>query len=104
MPSEPVRVVYTSNGCEIDLGRRELRVRGSPVPVGGRAFEVVELLLRSAGDLLTKDELMDRIWPGAVQRLLDLVTAYRAVTLTDAVAALRPVYARFLRKGSTQPT
>jgi hypothetical protein len=27
-----------------DLGRRELRARGIPVPLGGRAFEVVTVL------------------------------------------------------------
>lgn len=30
-----------------------------------RAFEILEVLARSAGELVTKDELMDRIWPGA---------------------------------------
>lgn len=30
-----------------------------------RAFEVLEVLARSAGELVTKDELMGRIWPGA---------------------------------------
>ncbi len=52
--------------CEIDLARRELRNRGVPVPIGGRAFEIIEVLVRSAGDLVTKDDLMDRIWPGAI--------------------------------------
>jgi predicted ATPase/DNA-binding winged helix-turn-helix (wHTH) protein len=36
------------------------------VPVGGRAFEIIEILARSAGELVTKDELMSRVWPGAV--------------------------------------
>ena len=36
------------------------------MPVGGRAFEIIEFLAQSAGELITKDELMDRIWPGAV--------------------------------------
>ena len=36
------------------------------MPVGGRAFEVIEVLALSAGELVTKDQLMDRIWPGAV--------------------------------------
>ena len=58
--------VYVSGECEIDLGRQELRVRGSPVPVGGRAFKVIEILAQSAGQLVTKDELMNRIWPGAI--------------------------------------
>jgi predicted ATPase/DNA-binding winged helix-turn-helix (wHTH) protein len=58
--------VYVSGECEIDLGRQELRVQGSPVPVGGRAFKVIEMLAQSAGQLVTKDELMNRIWPGAI--------------------------------------
>ena len=61
-----LRPVYASGACEIDLARRELRVVGSPVPVGGRAFEIVEILAESAGELVTKNELMDRVWPGAI--------------------------------------
>ena len=57
--------VFVSGECEIDLARRELRVLGSPVPVGARAFEIVEVLAQSAGELVTKDELMNRVWPGA---------------------------------------
>ena len=66
MSSAGIRPVYASGDCEIDLSRRELRILGSPVPVGGRAFEIVEILAESAGELVTKDELMSRIWPGAV--------------------------------------
>src|ERR1700746_482429 len=66
MFAESTRPVYASGECEIALSRRELRVRGSPVPVGGRAFEIIEVLAQSAGELVTKDELMDRIWPGAI--------------------------------------
>src|SRR6516225_3349146 len=58
--------VYASGECEIDLARQELRVQGSPVPVGGRAFKIIEILAQSAGQLVTKDELMNRIWPGAI--------------------------------------
>jgi predicted ATPase/DNA-binding winged helix-turn-helix (wHTH) protein len=46
--------------------RRELRSSGRPVPLGGRAFEIVEALVGSAGELVTKDDLMHRIWPGAI--------------------------------------
>ena len=61
-----LRSVFASAECEIDLARRELRVRGSPAPIGGRAFEIVEILAQSAGELVTKDELMGRVWPGAI--------------------------------------
>ena len=60
------RAIYTSGDCEIDLARRELRVQGTAVPVGGRAFEIIEFLAQSAGSLVTKDQLMGRIWPGVI--------------------------------------
>jgi non-specific serine/threonine protein kinase len=50
----------------VDLARRELRARGVPVPIGGRAFEIVEVLVQSAGELVTKNDLMGRVWPGAI--------------------------------------
>ena len=40
--------------------------RGIPVPIGVRAFEIIEALVRSGGQLVTKDDLMARVWPGAV--------------------------------------
>jgi predicted ATPase/DNA-binding winged helix-turn-helix (wHTH) protein len=51
---------------EVDLARRELRARGVPVPIGGRAFEIIEVLVQSAGELVTKNDLSARVWPGAI--------------------------------------
>jgi len=59
-------LVYACDQWEIDLGRRELRSRGIPVPLGGRAFEIVTVLVQSATDLVTKDHMMERVWPGAI--------------------------------------
>src|SRR4029453_8561350 len=58
--------VYTCGPWEVDLGRRELRSRGTPVALGSRAFEIVEVLARAGGQLVSKDDLMARIWPGAI--------------------------------------
>jgi predicted ATPase/DNA-binding winged helix-turn-helix (wHTH) protein len=60
------RPVYASGECEVDLARRELRVLGASTPIGGRAFDILELLVRSAGELVGKDELMEHVWPGAI--------------------------------------
>jgi predicted ATPase/DNA-binding winged helix-turn-helix (wHTH) protein len=65
MFAEGSRSIHASGECEIDLVRHELWVRGSSVPIGGRAFEIIEILVLSAGELVTKDELMSRVWPGA---------------------------------------
>src|ERR1700682_6500072 len=58
-------LVYACDQWEIDLGRRELRSRGIAVPLGGRAFEIVTVLVQSASEFVTKDHLMERVWPGA---------------------------------------
>ncbi|HTI01635.1 MAG TPA: winged helix-turn-helix domain-containing protein, partial [Acidisoma sp.] len=66
MTEQGPRAVFASTGWEIDLIRRELRARGVAVPLGSRAFEILEVLARSGGELVSKYRLMERVWPGAV--------------------------------------
>jgi predicted ATPase/DNA-binding winged helix-turn-helix (wHTH) protein len=66
MAAGGLQAVYDSGACEIDLARRELRVLGSPVPLGARAFGIIEALARAAGALVTKEQLMVRVWPDVV--------------------------------------
>lgn len=61
-----LKPVYAYQDWEIDLARRELRLRGAPVPIGSRAFEIIEVLVEAAGDTINKYDLMERVWPGAV--------------------------------------
>jgi DNA-binding winged helix-turn-helix (wHTH) protein len=44
--------------------RREVRAEAGPVPMGARAFDVLVTLLDRAGRLVTKNELLDLVWPG----------------------------------------
>ena len=41
------QTTYQCGQLEVDLGRRELRVRGVTAPIGGRAFEIVEALVKA---------------------------------------------------------
>jgi predicted ATPase/DNA-binding winged helix-turn-helix (wHTH) protein len=66
MPAQGRRPVYEFGPWEIDLTRRELRAHRVPVPIGGRAFEIIEALVESAGEFVTKDDLMSRVWSGAI--------------------------------------
>ena len=66
MTTQGRRLVYESGEWEIDLARRELRARGTPVPIGSRAFDIIEVLVRSAGELVTKHDLTSRVWQGAI--------------------------------------
>jgi predicted ATPase/DNA-binding winged helix-turn-helix (wHTH) protein len=42
---------------------RELTANGVPVPLGNRALEVLSVLIEAGGELVTKDELLSRVWP-----------------------------------------
>lgn len=66
MPEPNQNLVFACGPWEVDLGRRELRSRGAPVALGNRAFEIVEVLAQAGGQLISKDDLMRRIWPGAI--------------------------------------
>jgi predicted ATPase/DNA-binding winged helix-turn-helix (wHTH) protein len=66
MPEQGQSMVYESGQWQVHLGRRELLASGVAVPIGARAFEIIEVLVRSANELVTKNDLMDRIWPGAM--------------------------------------
>src|ERR1700722_5408707 len=66
LPRDAQQLPYASDEWEMDLARRELRWRGAPVPLGRRALEIIEVLVQSAGELVNKNDLMNRVWPGAV--------------------------------------
>src|SRR6201984_1441997 len=46
--------------------RREFVSEGVPVPLGSRAFDVLMVLIEAGGELVTKDEILSRVWPGIV--------------------------------------
>src|SRR4051812_16274033 len=43
--------------------RRELLAEGRPVDLGGRAFDVLMVLIEASGAVVSKDALMNRVWP-----------------------------------------
>src|SRR5271155_3568390 len=99
MPERSRHLVYEFGGWEVDLGRHELRSRGAAVPLGGRAFQIFSVLVQSAGELVTKDELMARVWPGTVveeNKLQVHISAVRKALGTDR-GALRTSFGRGYR-------
>jgi len=46
--------------------RRELLAEGRPVDLGGRAFDVLMVLIEASGAVVSKNALMNRVWPDRV--------------------------------------
>lgn len=55
---------YHFGGWELRPVERKLLQRGRAVAVGGRAFDVLLVLLERPGHIVGKDELYERVWPG----------------------------------------
>jgi two-component system response regulator RegX3 len=46
----------------LDSDRHQLQVRGAPVPLPLKEFELLELLMVNAGRVLTRGQIIDRVW------------------------------------------
>jgi len=49
-------------GIRMDVERHTVAVDGSETPMPLKEFELLELLLRNAGRVLTRGQLIDRVW------------------------------------------
>jgi two-component system response regulator RegX3 len=57
-----VEEILRGGPVELDIGRHEARVRGEPVALPPKEFELLEAFLRRRGRLLTREFLIDEVW------------------------------------------
>jgi predicted ATPase/DNA-binding winged helix-turn-helix (wHTH) protein len=83
------RTVMRFGSCQLHLHRRELLVKGAPVHIGSRAFDLLRLLVEARGELVTKDEILNRVWPGRVVE--DNTLQFQISTLRKALGEDRDI-------------
>jgi two-component system response regulator RegX3 len=54
--------VLEAGDVRMDVERHAVSVRGAEVPMPLKEFELLELLMRNAGRVLTRGQLIDRVW------------------------------------------
>ena len=54
--------VLESAGVRMDVERHVVTLRGAPVALPLKEFDLLEMLLRNAGRVLTRGQLIDRVW------------------------------------------
>ncbi len=50
----------------VNFEQREIRQQGRTVRIGARAFDILEVLYRANGGIVSKDAIMDAVWPGVI--------------------------------------
>ena len=82
---------YRFDHCEIRPTERRLLVAGHPAPLGARAFDLLLALVERRDRTVTKNELLDLVWPGLVVEENNLqvqISTLRKVLGQDAIATI----------------
>jgi DNA-binding winged helix-turn-helix (wHTH) protein len=73
LPQGGNRSRQATAGADLEFGRfrvllrrRQLLADGVPVELGTRAFDLLMVVLEADGALVTKEELISRVWPSVV--------------------------------------
>jgi DNA-binding winged helix-turn-helix (wHTH) protein len=82
-------VGYHFGSFELNSARRRLLGNGEAVALGQRALDVLTALVERAGELVTREELLELAWPGVVVEENNLqvqVSSLRKIHRNDAIA------------------
>jgi len=83
--------MFTIGRCVIDTTTRRIHVDGEPATIGARAFDVLMVLIERRHRVVSKNELLDLVWPGLVVEENNLqvqVSALRKVLGQSAVITI----------------
>lgn len=89
---------YRFGKHEVRTDERLLLVDGEPANIGARAFDVLLALIELRSRVVTKDELLKRVWPGLhveENNLSAQVSALRRILGRDAIATVSGLGYRF---------
>ncbi|MCA1674974.1 MAG: response regulator transcription factor, partial [Actinobacteria bacterium] len=64
------------DGLQIDSTRHEVTVRGRPVELPAREYEVLAFLASSPGQVFSREQLLERLWPRSADRNPNTVTEH----------------------------
>jgi TolB-like protein/predicted Zn-dependent protease len=91
MTERTVPSSYRFGTFELQPTERRLLADGRPVLVGPRAFDLLVTLLERAGQLVTKEELLETVWPKIIVEENNLqvqVSALRKILGQQAIATI----------------
>lgn len=60
--NEPISDVVEAGDVRMNVERHEVTIHGEPVRLALKEFELLEMFLRNPGRVLTRGQLIDRVW------------------------------------------
>jgi DNA-binding response OmpR family regulator len=96
----PEATTLRAGECELDLRTRRVTAAGAPVELTAREFALAEVFFRNPGQVLTREQLLSRVWgydhdPGS--NVVDVYVGYLRRKLgEDRIETVRRVGYRLL--------
>lgn len=84
--------VYEFDEFRLDVMKRQLLRQGEVVPLYSKAFDLLLVMLQNGGRDLTKDELLETVWPGQMLEEANLTVNMSAVRKALGDKAAQPRY------------
>src|SRR2546421_5384158 len=76
----------------LDLRHRKLTGEGAPIELKSKVFDILAVLASAQGEVVTKDELMAKVWPGLVVEESNIQVHVSALRKALGEARDRPVH------------
>lgn len=76
---------------------RQLLLDGRPQEIGGRAFDLLMVLLKSKGRIVSKDEILNEVWPSMVVEECNL--RFQVKSLRRALGSQASLIKTIVRRG-----
>jgi Tol biopolymer transport system component/DNA-binding winged helix-turn-helix (wHTH) protein len=89
---EDSKQVYEFDEFRLDVMKRQLTRAGEVVPLTSKAFDLLLVMVKNGGRDLTKDELLESVWPGQMLEEANLTVNMSAVRKALGEKAAQPRY------------
>ena len=66
MPDSTVAADFVFDHCAVRREARQVLIDGQPTRLGARAFDLLLVLIEHRDRVVSKNELLDLVWPGLV--------------------------------------
>lgn len=93
-PATPTTKVLEASGVRLDPGARSVSQNGQPITVTSIEYDILEVLIRAAGTVVSRDDLMNRLYQREAtpfDRSIDVHVSHLRKKLQDSDALIRTV-------------
>ncbi|HET8671498.1 MAG TPA: transcriptional regulator, partial [Candidatus Saccharimonadales bacterium] len=96
--SSPTKYFYRFGDFTIDADQRVLLHEGKPIALTPKVFDTLLVLVENSGRIVTKEELMNRLWPDTFVEEANLAYNIQQLRKTFGDNARNPLYIKTIAR------